>query len=95
MNFMVYIFKVIHLCSPEGPDICALLLRHRADKIKNVGSGAMRSLQYRQTWWSSTATADDKPQQKLTLKFHSVLGNVRHSHDMTPQLCGTAGPVYK
>jgi hypothetical protein len=49
-----------------------------------------------QTWWSRTAaTAGEKPQQKLTLKFHSVLGNVRHCDDMTPQLCGTAGPVYK
>jgi hypothetical protein len=43
----------------------------------------------------TVATANDKPQEKLTLKFHSVLCTVRHRHGMTPQLCGTAALVYK
>jgi hypothetical protein len=69
-------FQRTHISSPEGPRIRALSLRHGADKMKNVGSTDNRS-HCIQAWWSPFGTADDKPQQKLTLKFHSVLCNVR------------------
>jgi hypothetical protein len=63
--------------------------------VQVLASGDIGSRLCIQIGQSTTAATSDKPQQKLTLKFHSVLSTVRHSHVMTPQLCGTAGPVYK
>jgi len=60
-----------------------------------AASGAIRSIPATQLWQLTVATANEKPQEKLTLKFHSVLCTVHHRHGMTPQLCGTAALVYK